>query len=158
MTPTTAPVKPHESYRHEAFFYRGDDEFVAGLVPFVRDGVTAEQPVMVALPGRHLALVVEALGDEAAGVQLVDMTELGHNPARIIPGWLRFLERSCRDVQPVRGVGEPIWAARRPEELLECQFHEALLNVAVDPDTPLWLRCPYDLGTLDDATLAEAHH
>ncbi|HZB50137.1 MAG TPA: MEDS domain-containing protein, partial [Mycobacteriales bacterium] len=128
---TSAPVKPHHSYRHEAFLYRGPDEYVAGLVPFVRDGLTAGQPVMAALPGSHLALLRDGLGADADYVELVDMTELGHNPARIIPGWRRFLERSCRGEQPVRGVGEPIWAGRRAAELTECQFHEALLNLAV---------------------------
>ena len=48
--------------------------------------------------------------------------------------------------RPVRGIGEPIWPGRRPEELLECQLHEALLNVAVDPEVPFWLICPYDAG------------
>jgi anti-sigma regulatory factor (Ser/Thr protein kinase) len=157
MNANPALAKPHDSYRHEAFFYRGDDDLVAGLVPFVRDGLAAGQPVMAALPGYHLRLLVDALGADAVDVALVDMTELGHNPARIIPGWQRFLDRSCGGVQPVRGIGEPIWAGRRPAELLECQFHEALLNVAVDPDTPLWLRCPYDTGALEEATVAEAH-
>jgi hypothetical protein len=98
MTFHPAPARPHNSYRHEAFLYRDDDEFVGGLVPFVRDGLAADQPVMVALPGRHLALLVAALGADSADVQLVDMTELGHNPARIIPGWQRFLDHSCGGV------------------------------------------------------------
>jgi anti-sigma regulatory factor (Ser/Thr protein kinase) len=157
MNPHPAPVKPHDSYRHEAFLYSGDDELVAGLVPFILDGLMTGQPVMAALPGHHLGLLVDALGPATAEVMLVDMIELGHNPARIIPGWQHFLDRCCLDGRPVRGIGEPIWAGRRPAELLECQFHEALLNVAVDPDTPFWLRCPYDTGALDQDTVAEAH-
>ena len=63
--------------------------------------------------------------------------------------------RARRAVQPVRGIGEAIW--RHPEELLECQLHEALLNVAIDPDLPLWLICPYDAETLSPAVIEEAH-
>jgi hypothetical protein len=33
--------------------------------------------------------------------------------------------------------------------------HEALLNVAVEPDVPLWLRCTYDVQALDDEVLLE---
>ena len=35
--------------------------------------------------------------------------------------------------------------------MAEAQLHEALLNVAVDPDTPMWLRCPYDMDGADRA-------
>lgn len=155
MSPTdTAPVKPHASYRHEALLHDGDAQLVAGLLPFVRDGLEAGQPVMVALPWWQLVPLAAALGPDADRVELVDMTQLGANPARIIPGWQRFLDRSGG---PSRGVGAPVWAARGAAELAECQLHEALLNVAVDPDLPLWLRCPYDTATLAPATIAEAH-
>jgi MEDS: MEthanogen/methylotroph, DcmR Sensory domain len=149
-------TRPHSSYRHEAFLYRGEDDFLAGTVPFVCAGVTAGQPVMVAIRGSRLPALRSALGPAAAEVQFVDMTELGHNPARIIPGWRRFLDDHGADDQPVRGVGEPIWAGRRPAEVAEAQLHEALLNVAVHPDTPMWLRCPYDVDSLTEAELAEA--
>jgi MEDS: MEthanogen/methylotroph, DcmR Sensory domain len=59
--------------------------------------------------------------------------------------------------RPVRGIGEPIWPGRRPEEILEIQLHEALLNIAVDPEIPFWLVCPYDAGALSPAVIDEAH-
>lgn len=55
-------------------------------------------------------------------------------------------------------TGEPIWAGRRPAEILECQLHEALLNLAMDPDTPLCLLCPYDVGALAPEVIDEAAH
>ena len=58
--------------------------------------------------------------------------------------------------RPARGIGEPIWPGRRPEEILECQLHEALLNLAVDPELPFWLVCPYDSEHLDSEVIAEA--
>ena len=57
----------------------------------------------------------------------------------------------------MRGVGEPIWPGRRPAELAECQLHEALLNVAVDPEIPFWLVCPYDAESLSPEIVEEAH-
>jgi anti-sigma regulatory factor (Ser/Thr protein kinase) len=56
----------------------------------------------------------------------------------------------------VRGIGEPVWAGRRATEIAECQLHEALLNLAVEPDTPLWLLCPYDADSLAGPVLDEA--
>ncbi len=147
----------HTGYRHEAFLCRGIDEFLAGTVPFIRDGVRAGEPVMVAVIEPRLERIRSALGADAERVLFVDMVELGHNPARIIPGWQEFVDEYAADGRPVRGVGEPIWAGRRPAELIECQLHEALLNVAVSPDTPLWLRCPYDVAALDPSVVREAH-
>lgn len=144
-------------YRHEAVVYRGDDGYVDALVPFLREGVDNGEPALVAVPGaRKLGLLRDALGrDRAARVRFVDMADLGRNPAHIIPAWLDFV--AAHAGRPVRGIGEPIWAGRRPEELAECQLHEAMLNVVVDPGTPFQLRCPYDAVALGADVLAEAH-
>ena len=152
----SSPTKPHDSYRHEALLYRGMDEFVAGTVPFIREGLDADQPVMVAVIEPKIERLRAALGDLAERVVFIDMAALGGNPARIIPAWREFVDRYAAEGQPIRGIGEPIWAGRRAPEVLECQLHEALLNLAVDPDTPLWLRCPYDVSALEGDVLAEA--
>jgi hypothetical protein len=106
---------------------------------------------------RHADWLREGLGTQARKVKFVDMAKLGGNPARIIPAWQKFVDQHSGLGRPVRGIGEPIWAGRRPEEILECQMHEALLNVAVDPKIPLWLICPYDLKGLDPSVISEAH-
>ena len=90
-------------------------------------------------------------------MQFVDMAEIGHNPARIIPAWRDFVDERGAGGQPVRGIGEPIWSGRRAAEVTECQVHEALLNLAVDPHTPLWLLCPYDVEALAPDVVTEAH-
>ena len=153
---TQTPTVPHSSFRHEAFFYEDDTDFVAGIVPFVREGVLLEQPVMVAVTNPRLEMVRAELGADASSVCFVDMAELGHNPARIIPGWRAFVDEHSGHGRPVRGVGEPIWEGRRRSEVAEAQLHEALLNLVVEPDTPLWLRCPYHLKALGDDIADEA--
>ena len=152
----TGRARPHSSYKHEALFYRGNDGFLAQTVPFVREGLRLNQPVMVAVIQPRLELLRDALGADADAVRFVDMGQLGANPAQIIPCWRRFVDEHAELNSPMRGIGEPIWAGRRPEELRECQLHEALLNLAVGPDTPMWLSCPYDLDALSDDVVAEA--
>lgn len=146
-------VRPHTSYRHEALLYRGQDELLERTLEFVEEGIALDQPVMVAVVPERLAPLRDAVGEDAP-VRWVDMAELGGNPGRILPAWRDFVDE--HDGRPVRGVGEPVWAGRGPAELAECQLHEALLNVAVAPDVPLWLRCPYDVDALDDDVLLEA--
>jgi MEDS: MEthanogen/methylotroph, DcmR Sensory domain len=110
---------------------------------------------MVAVVPEHRAWLQDSLDADADQVEFVDMMKLGHNPARIIPAWQKFLDK--HEGRPVRGIGEPIWPGRRPAELLECQLHEALLNVAVDPKIPFWLVCPYHAQELDAEVIEEAH-
>jgi hypothetical protein len=144
------------SYRHEAFLWHDAEEFLAVTVPFIQGAVEAREPVMVAvIPARTEALK-DALGADAEEVMFVDMVQLGRNPARIIPAWRQFLDSHLSANLQVRGIGEPIWPGRRAEEIVEVQLHEALLNVAIDPNTPFWLMCPYDAGQLDSSVLEEA--
>jgi anti-sigma regulatory factor (Ser/Thr protein kinase) len=156
MSSPTLAAHPHDGYRHEAYVFHHLEQFLDDTLSFVRDGVRAGQPVMVAVTAARLESLRAALGPDAEQVQFVDMAELGANPARIIPAWRAFIDERGLDGQPVRGVGEPIWNGRREAELIECQLHEALLNVAVSPATPLWLRCPYDAGALPEAVIEEA--
>ncbi len=152
----SSPARAHQSYRHEAFLWEDADDFTTGLVPFLREGLEAEEPMLVAVVPEHTRWLQDALGPDAEAIEFLDMHELGRNPARIIPAWQRFLDQKAVGGRPVRGIGEPIWPGRSAEELLECQLHEALLNVAVDPELPFWLICPYDVRQLSQPVIEEA--
>jgi anti-sigma regulatory factor (Ser/Thr protein kinase) len=84
------------------------------------------------------------------------MAEVGANPARIIPVWRDFVTQQGSVGRGFRGIGEPIWSDRSTAELIECQRHESLLNVAFAPDAPWWLLCPYDSQSLDPSVIDEA--
>ena len=141
-------------FRHEATFYDGSGGFVSATAPFIRQGLAAEERILVVLTPDKIEALQTELGTQAAGVTFADMAEIGRNPARIIPAWQDFLLDA--DGAGVRGVGEPIWAERSPDALIECERHEALLNVAFEDGRPWQLLCPYDEQTLGAATLREA--
>ncbi|WP_206784911.1 sensor histidine kinase [Amycolatopsis sp. MtRt-6] len=142
------------AFGHPALFYRGAAEYLAGTVPFVWGGLAADEPVAVAVPGDNLALLRRELGADAARVRLLDMTEAGRNPGRIIPGVLRAFADS-HPGRPVRIIGEPIWAARSAVEYPACAQHEALINLAFAGRAGTIL-CPYDVETLAPDVLADA--
>jgi anti-sigma regulatory factor (Ser/Thr protein kinase) len=146
-----------EPFRHEVLLYAGWDELIARAVSFVRAGLEHGEPVMVALQAPKLQALREALGADAGQVAFVDMTELGRNPARIIPAWRAFLEDRVPAGACARGIGEPIWSGRSEEELVECQLHEALLNIAFAEDQGFRLLCPYDTSALGDGVIHEAY-
>ena len=143
-------------FRHEALFYGGLDGFVEGTSAFVREGLEAGEPTLVVAGSDKLAALRAELGAQADLVQFADMGDVGLNPARIIPAWVDFLAHSAPDGRRVRGIGEPIWAERSSDELVECQRHESLLNVAFADSPGWWLLCPYDVGELSSDVLDEA--
>jgi anti-sigma regulatory factor (Ser/Thr protein kinase) len=151
-----SPDTRQRGFAHEALLYDGTAGFIEGTLPFIREGVAAGEPVVVAVPGERLAALRAALGGEAERVHLMDMGRLGRNPARIISAWRDVLAEHGANGRPVRGVDEPIWAGRGADEIVECQRHETLLNLAFD-DGPGWrLLCPYDRAALDPEVIDEA--
>jgi anti-sigma regulatory factor (Ser/Thr protein kinase) len=144
-----------EPFAHPALLYRNDEEYVAGTVPYVREGLAAGEPVAVAVPGPRLELIRDGLGADAEQVLFRDMTVAGRNPGRIIPTVLL----AFADAHPgrrVRLIGEPIWAGRTPAEYPACAQHEALINAAFTGRAATIL-CPYDTGLLDPAWIEDAY-
>jgi anti-sigma regulatory factor (Ser/Thr protein kinase) len=144
-------VVAEDRFEHEAMFYRGDADFLAGLLPFVREGLESDEAVVVAEPLPRLELLRDALGSDARDVEFHDMAEIGANPARIIGVWAEVLDRHTHAGRRLRGVGEPAFPGRRTAELVECKLHELLLNHAFDAGPGWRLLCPYDQDHLPRA-------
>ncbi|MQA88371.1 MAG: sensor histidine kinase [Streptosporangiales bacterium] len=139
---------------HSVLFYGGPEEYLAGVVPFIGDGLSAGEPVAVAVPAPNLRLLGAELGKAAEQVRFVDMFQAGRNPGRIIPDVLG----AFADTHPtgrVRIVGEPVWPSRSAMEYPACAQHEALVNLAFTGRAAAML-CPYDAAGLDGAVLADA--
>jgi anti-sigma regulatory factor (Ser/Thr protein kinase) len=144
-------------FSHDALLYTDTDTFLAGVLPFLREGLRNDEDIYVVVDEPTIDVLRCELGHAADRVLFDDMAQVGANPARIIPAWKDFVEHR-RPGAPIRGIGEPIWASRTPAELVECHRHEALLNIAFETTEEFRLLCPYDAATLDAAVLAEAHH
>jgi len=130
-------------YRHEALFYRGDEEFLEGTVPLVRDTIEADAAVLVAIPRSRANVMRDALGADRDRVAFADMEQLGRNPGRIIGAWRDFVrEHAGGHAAPV-GIGEPIWPGRSPAEVVAWKRMESGLNVLL-AGTNIWMICPYD--------------
>lgn len=152
MITVPAPAGPG-AFVHPALFYQDLPGYVAGVGGFVRGALSAGEPVLVAVPGPHLDALRESLGESAADVTWTDMTELGRNPGRILAALQDFADRHA--TRAARIVGEPIWPGRSAAEVLEATRHEALINTAF-AGRPATILCPYDVGALAPAVVADA--
>ncbi|MER6448112.1 sensor histidine kinase [Streptomyces venezuelae] len=141
------------AFVHPALFYQGDVEYLDGVGGFVRAALTADEPVLVAVPGPRLDALRESLGVGAAEVTWTDMTQLGRNPGRILAALHDFADRYPD--RPARIVGEPVWPGRSRAEVVEATRHEALINTAFAGRRATIL-CPYDVLGLSAAVVSDA--
>lgn len=146
-----------DAFRHEALLYAGEDGFVEGAGAFIRDGLEAGDAMLVVVSTARIDRLRQHLGSGARepALRFADMAEVGANPARIIPAWQAWVKDAGPE-RSLRGIGEPIWSGRSPDELVECERHEALLNLAFEGGRPWWLLCPYDTASLDPAVVERA--
>jgi anti-sigma regulatory factor (Ser/Thr protein kinase) len=144
------------SFRHDALFYSGGDRgFVEATLDLVREAVSREAGVLVAVDSGRAAALREALGEVAEGVRFADMRELGRNPARIIPAWQDFVEEQAGSGD-VLAISEASWPGRSDAELAECERHDALVDLAFADGVPWRVLCAYDLEGLAGETIEAA--
>ena len=154
MTDTTATQPPAGTggLHHAVLRYDSDAEFRAAVADFAQQGLAAGEPVLVAAPGRRLDELRAALNGSGEAVTFVDASDVGANPARLIPAYRQFI-----DDHPggrLRLTGELMWPGRTAGEVGEVTRHEALLNLAFDA-VPVSIQCLYDARAVDSAALAD---
>jgi anti-sigma regulatory factor (Ser/Thr protein kinase) len=143
-------------FSHEAFFHRGEVEFLDGVLGFVREGLADGDLVVVAEPPERAALLRTVLGDDAAEVQFLDPAQDGGRPGRLLASWAAALEEARLLGRGLRGVGEPDRETCRPEVLDELHLHELLVGRAFGAGPSWRLLCPYDTGRLPTPVIDRA--
>jgi anti-sigma regulatory factor (Ser/Thr protein kinase) len=146
----------HTGFFHQAAFYGSDEEFLAIVVPFLRGGVEAGEPTLVALAEKNAGLVRTALAGAAEldAIRFLPGANQYARPASAIRSYREMFEdwtaRGARQIRvvgdvPHPGVGAPWTGWAR---------YEAAVNRAYDP-FPMWGVCPYDTRTTPPAVLAD---
>lgn len=146
-----------EDLRHPALVYATPAAFRDAAVPFLRDGLARGERCLVLSSARNVALLADALGPDAARVDLRAADAWLTTPWRALVAYRRWVERHTHGDCPdrVRIVGEPLAADRSPAAVREWTRCEALLNCAF-ATLPLTLLTAYDAAALPRAVIAEA--
>jgi anti-sigma regulatory factor (Ser/Thr protein kinase) len=112
-----------------------------------------EEALHVAVPDQTMELISEFWRRPPRGSRLVDMAELGRNPARIISAGHSFEDQ--HPGEHVCCVWEPAWPTRSHAELREVARHEALCNLAFG-GRPMTIFCLYNTQRLSDDVITNA--
>lgn len=141
--------------RHDALLYDSPEHLAAVAAPFVLDGLTAGDAVVVATCPATARLLQEAVGGDPR-VQVLEQSQLYR---RRTPSTLRTLRRlgetpSAGGSARVRVVGEVDFGPTE-RHWLEWQRYEAVVNDALS-GWPLWGLCLFDTQHLPDPLLEAA--
>jgi AcrR family transcriptional regulator len=141
---------------HEALAYASDEEFVARVVPFLRDGLTAGETALAVLTPEKTTLLRKALGEDAQRVQFSDSIAHYRRPANALAEFRRRLDEELP--QPGEGLVRVIAEipfTPSPAEHAEWTGYESVVNQAL-ADYPVWIICGYDTRTVPEDVVAEA--
>lgn len=134
---------------HDAFVYSSQDEFLAGTLPFLEEGVERGEPILAAPTRANARLLQERLGSRSNAVDWAEDSE-SHRAVERLGIFLHYIHsRLDQGATRVRLLGEPCWPEEGGPGVTEWKRYESFLNVALAPH-PVWLVCPYDAQLASD--------
>jgi hypothetical protein len=149
---TTSP----ELLRHRVLIYSSDEEYLASSVPFLVEGITRSDCVLLVTAKRQMGLLRDALGDNAQHVEFSDSSEWYRSPLAASNGYHTFVkERFERGAPWIRIIGEPVWTGRSEAEVAQWIRYESMLNLSF-ASSPATIVCPYNARSVPDRVLAGA--
>ncbi len=130
-------------FLHEAAFPGSDAEFLDVVLPFVRHGLAAGEPVIVAYGPRQRGLLGDALGP-GSGVLFLDGGEQYGRPALALKQYRElFGDLLARGAARIRVTGEVSHQGLRAQWDWWARY-ESAVNIAW-AGLPVWALCPYDV-------------
>lgn len=126
---------------HYAAVYTSAEDYIGAVLPFLYDGLTVGDPVLVMAPTHNIDLLKARLDRSANRVTFLDTAGELRNPARLISTSHRLAK--SQPGRRIRVVGEAIWPGRTAAEIREGVRHEACVNI-LSAERAVTVFCPYD--------------
>lgn len=138
---------------HRAFVYGGTEDFLSTAVPFLRDGLDADEAVVVVVREANLGALRDALGPSAEAIEFLPSEGFYIHPVRALKDYQRIV--TSHTPRRVRALAEPVWDGWDERQLLEWTRYESLINVVFEGSGARAL-CPYDSGSVPPEVLEQA--
>jgi hypothetical protein len=142
-------MTPHRTaLRHNALIYESDVEYLARAVPFLKEGIAAGEGAVVAHTRSGIAMMREALGDEAAAVAFVDVGAAYTRPARTLAAYHEVYAEQLAQAPTLRAVAD-VQFGPDPVEWDLWTGYEAVFNRSFG-HLPAWVLCSYNANGTPD--------
>ena len=147
MQPRGDASGPGNGFVHQALIYGSDREFMQVALPFVEEGLRANEPTLVAVQERHVKNLRASLGGESEGLTLVPVEDWYETSARTREKFARWAVEQTESGSRARLMGESPWALGHEARVRDRARNESVINV-VFANLPVTFICPYDARAL----------
>jgi anti-sigma regulatory factor (Ser/Thr protein kinase) len=135
--------------RHNALVYASPDEYLGRAVPFLREGIAAGEGAIVAQTRLGIAMMREALGEDASKVTFVDVSTSYTRPAHTLAAYHSVYAEQLAKTPTMRAVAD-VQFGPDPAEWDLWTGYEAVFNRSFG-HLPVWVLCSYNAnGTPDE--------
>jgi len=143
--------------RHEALFYSSSDELATATLPFVQQGLTRGDQLLVVLREAGRTVLQEALGGDAAQVEFADAIDWYQSPELAFQRYGRYLADRLEDeTSRVRVVAEVIWPeSSATAEVAGWKRYEAGISPGM-ASVPVSFICAYNTQELPAEIVMDA--
>ncbi|GAA1300945.1 sensor histidine kinase [Saccharothrix xinjiangensis] len=147
----TGAARGHEGYFHETAFYGSDADFQALVVPFLDEGVSAGEPVLVACGAANERLLRDRVADPSA-LRFLPGSDQYSRPTDTILEYRKVFAEYA-GVAQIRVVGDVPHTGTGASWDWWSRYEAAVNDIFAE--VPLWGLCPYDLRTTPADVLAD---
>jgi DNA-binding NarL/FixJ family response regulator len=143
--------------RHEALVHSSAEELAAGTLPFVREGLTQGDRLLVVLEDEGRAVLQRALGNDAAQIEFADAAAWYQSADDAFQRYSRYVEDHLERGAPrVRVVAEVIWPpSSATADVAGWKRYEAGISVAM-ASVPVSFVCAYNSSRLPAGIITDA--
>jgi two-component system nitrate/nitrite response regulator NarL len=144
--------------RHEALVYSSAGELAVGALPFMREGLSGGDHLLVVMRERGRTVLQQALAGDAAEIEFADAIAWYQSPDHAFRQYTLYIDdRLERGAPRVRVVAEVIWPqGSAPAEIAGWKRYEAGISAAM-ASVPVSFICTYDTRELPGGIVADAH-
>ncbi len=140
---TTATLTPR-MLEHRLLTYGSDEQFLAGTVPFLVEGVERSDCLLAVTTAARIEHLQDALDDRAERVEFADWTDWYRSPKDVLSRYDAYVKRKfAAGATWFRIVGEAAWAGESDAEIATWTRYESVVNLAF-ASAPVTFLCTYD--------------
>jgi len=151
----TAGVAP-QLLEHRVLPYRSDEEFVAGAVPFVAEGIERSECLLAVMTQAKLELLRGTLDGHSEHVHLADWADWYRSPNEVLSRYGAFVAQGLEaGAVWIRIVAEAAWSSDTDAEMAAWTRYESLVNLAF-ASSPATIMCTYDEGAFSVEAVEDA--
>ena len=142
--------------RHEALVYSTSEELAAGAVPFVQQGLTCGDHLLVVLREAGRTVLQEALGADAARIEFADALGWYQSPEHAFQRYGRYIADLDGRAPRLRVVAEVIWPEMSATaDVAGWKRYEAGISTAM-ASVPVSFICTYSTQELPAGIVMDA--